>query len=109
MTLLTSLNLILLRQDGISGGATSKSTTGATVRAAISRLQVLMGAVGLAAFLMVVHATRAEFLQPRFYFVEDLLETRRHPAILAAVEGRDAVCLAGARLDEVADDPTGRP
>jgi hypothetical protein len=97
MTRFVSFGLILLRQHGISGRATSKATTGATVRPAKSRLQVRMGTVGLAAFPMVVHATRAQLIQPRFSFVQGLLETRRDPTILAAVEGRDASCLAGER------------
>lgn len=83
MILLVSLNLILLSQDRL--------------KATLSRLQLLIGLVGLASFLMVVYATRGEFIQPRFYQVEDLLEARRDPAILAAVEAQGASCLAGER------------
>ena len=83
MILLIFLNLILLSQDRL--------------KATLSRLQLLVGVVGLASFLMVVYATRAEFIQPRFYQVEDLLDARRDPAILAAVEAQGASCLAGER------------
>lgn len=86
MILLVSLNLIMLRPAPPQPAA-SAATDG----------QRLLGSAALTAFLLVVYATRAEFFQPRFYFLEDLLETRRDPAILSAVERAAPACLAGER------------
>jgi hypothetical protein len=88
MVLLVSLNLILLRSLAGSGPAS---------RGASCNLGRLVGAVGLAAFLLTVYATRAEFFKPRFYFLEDMIAVRRDARILAAVAGHPASCLAGER------------
>ena len=86
MLVLVSLNLMLLRPRPPLP-ASSAGTD----------LQRLFGSVALLALLLVVYATRAELIQPRFYFVEDLIEVRRDPTVLAAVEQNAPTCLAGER------------
>lgn len=89
MLLLVSLNLTLL--------APGPAATGKF----LADGRRLFGVLGLASFLLVVYATRAEFVQPRFYFAEDLIETRRDPAVLAEVERAAPACLAGERPPRV--------
>ncbi len=83
--LLISLNLLMLKP---AVGAPPAGRGG-------SDLRRLVGVVNLAAFLLVVYTTRAEFIQPRSFPVEDLIVARRDPNLLAQVVRHPATCLAG--------------
>jgi hypothetical protein len=84
--LLVSQNLILLRAAAPASPASERGDW-----------ERLVGLMALGAFLLTVYATRAEFFQPRFYSLEDLIERRRDPAVLARVESHPSACLAGER------------
>ncbi len=90
MILLVSLNLILLRPAGPAGAT---GTLGDGQRA--------LGLVALGAFLLAVYATGADYVRPRFYFLEDLIAHRRDPQILAQVAGHPSSCLVGEQAPRV--------
>jgi hypothetical protein len=84
MTLLVSLNLIMLRP----GGDLKPSS-------ASTRSQRLFGLVALVALALGIYATQGATLRPTFESLDDLLAAKRDPATLAQVQSHPASCLVG--------------
>ena len=90
MTLLVSLNLIMLRPGGDRKPSSASTSS-----------QRLFGLIALTAIGLGIYATQGATLRPTFESLDDLLAKQRDPATLAQVESHPASCLVGEKEDRV--------